>query len=109
MPPISIPRVADITLNTTNGDGKAIILVDADTRKACKRIQYYDEGIWQRRTAMATYGWGWQEATWLSPRMSPKVKDLPNIDGVTMAEGTSNFMFNKKSFPFARKKLQAII
>ena len=103
MPPISIPRVADITLNTTNGDGKAIILVDADTRKACKRIQYYDEGIWQRRTAMATYGWGWQEATWLSPRMSPKVKDLPNIDGVTMAEGTSNFMFNKKSFPFARK------
>merc|ERR1711865_1303885 len=103
MPPISIPRVADITLNTTNGDGKAIILVDADTKKVCKRIQNYDEGIWQRRTAMATYGWGWEEATWLSPRKTPKVANLSGIDGVATAESISNFMFNKKSFPFARE------
>ena len=101
-----IPRDADSILKSTNRDEKAIIHVDADTRKVCKRIQYYDEGIWQRRTAMATYGWGWQEATctWLSSRTSPTVKNVSNSDSVTTAEGTStNCMFNKKLFPFARK------
>ena len=42
---------------------------------------------------MATYGWGWQEATCVS-----------NSDSVITAEGTStNYMFNKKLFPLARK------
>ena len=96
-----IPKVVGTATNKRHEN--EIIRVDTDIRKACKRIQSYDEGVWQRRTAMATYGWGWQEATWLSPKKPPKVANLSEIGGMATAEGISNFMFNKKSFPFARE------
>ncbi|KAG7337357.1 hypothetical protein IV203_000006 [Nitzschia inconspicua] len=66
-----------------------------------KVAQKFDEEIWRRRTAMATYGWGWEEATWLSPRSAGK--GPVGIDGVTAVEGLTNFMFNKDSFVFARR------
>jgi hypothetical protein len=50
---------------------------------------------------MAMYGWGWEEATWLSPRAAGK--GPVGIDGVRAAEGLSNFMFNRSSFVFARR------
>ncbi|MGK3755160.1 MAG: hypothetical protein ACI8RD_007469 [Bacillariaceae sp.] len=98
-----IPKVVGTATTKRHENENEILRVDTDIRKACMRIQNYDEGVWQRRTAMATYGWGWEEATWLSPRKSPKVANLSEIGGMATAEGISNFMFNKKSFPFARE------
>jgi len=79
--------------------------IEMEMLKACKSIESYDEGIWQRRTAMATYGWGWEEATWLSPKTSPRAANLSGagIHGVAASKDVSNLMFNKKSFPIARK------
>ena len=81
--------------------------VDMEMLKGCQSIESYDEGIWQRRSAMATYGWGWEEATWLSSKGSPR--GAPNLAGdginrVTPINDASNFLFNKKSFPLTRKK-----
>jgi hypothetical protein len=67
-----------------------------------KHIQKFDEDIWRRRTAMATYGWGWEEATWLSPRGGGSRRPA-GLDGITAVEGLTNFMFNKNSFVFARR------
>ena len=80
--------------------------VDMEMLKACRSIESYDEGSWQRRTAMATHGWGWEEATWLSSKASPNPTNLSGagISGVGSPKAASNFMFNKKSFPLARKK-----
>jgi len=96
---IHIPKVVE----TSNVDKTH--LVDMEMLKACKSIESYDEGSWQRRTAMATYGWGWEEATWLSPKSSPSPANLSGagISGVGSPKGASNFIFNKKSFPLARK------
>lgn len=66
-----------------------------------KVVQKFDEEVWRRRTAMATYGWNWEEATWLSPRNAGK--GPAGIGGVTSVEGLSNSMFNKDSFVFARR------
>jgi len=110
-------RETKITENETNEDSLCIPeIVETSTRdkadpidvellKACKSIENYDEGIWQRRTAMATYGWGWEEATWLSPKTSPKASNLSaaGIHSIASSKDLSNFMFNKKSFPLARK------
>ena len=77
--------------------------IETDFTKKNHSLEHrYDEDIWRRRTAMATYGWGWEEATWLSPRSAGK--GPVGIDGVRAAEGLSNFMFNRSSFVFARKK-----
>ncbi|VEU36295.1 unnamed protein product [Pseudo-nitzschia multistriata] len=76
--------------------------VDMKILEACKSIESFDEEVWQRRTAMATYGWEWQEATWLS---SPGGSNLSGvgIDGVAIGKGVSNLLFTKKAFPLARK------
>jgi len=71
---------------------------------ACKSIEGYDEDVWQRRSAMATYGWGWEEATWLSPKNSKPIAKLSGagIDGVVGSRVASDSMFHKKAFPIAR-------
>jgi len=76
--------------------------IDTDfNRRKNLLLHRFDEDIWRRRTAMATYGWGWEEATWLSPRAAGK--GPIGIDGVMAAEGISNFMFTKDSFTFAKR------
>ncbi len=79
--------------------------VDIKMLQACESIESYDEGIWQRRTAMATYGWEWEEATWLSPKTTPSRSIFSDrgIHGVTAVRDVTNFMFNKRSFPVSRK------
>lgn len=86
-----------------NQPEKELVGVDPEIRKNFKRVQYYDSGIWQRRMAMAKYGWGWEEATWFSPRLYSKVSKISVFDGVGNPDRASNFMFNKKTFPFSRK------
>lgn len=96
---IHIPKVVETSIMDKTDP------VDVEMLKACKRIESYDEGSWQRRTAMATYGWGWKEATWLSPKTSPSPANLAaaGIRDVAASKDASNFIFNKKSFPLARK------
>ena len=76
--------------------------VNINMLRACESIESYDEGIWQRRTAMATHGWEWEEKTWLS---TPSTSNFSGrgIHSVTAARDVSNFMFNKRSFPLARR------
>eukprot|EP00533_Pseudo-nitzschia_delicatissima_P009324 CAMPEP_0116089610 /NCGR_PEP_ID=MMETSP0327-20121206/6515_1 /TAXON_ID=44447 /ORGANISM="Pseudo-nitzschia delicatissima, Strain B596" /LENGTH=1309 /DNA_ID=CAMNT_0003580809 /DNA_START=11 /DNA_END=3940 /DNA_ORIENTATION=- len=76
--------------------------VDIKMLRACESIERYDEGIWQRRAAMATHGWEWEEKTWLS---TPQTSNFSGrgIHSVTAARDVSNFMFNKRSFPLARR------
>jgi hypothetical protein len=62
---------------------------------------HVDNDVWRRRAAMASYGWGWEEATWLSPKNG--VKNPGGIDGVAAVEGLSSLMFNKHCFPFAKR------
>jgi len=73
--------------------------------KACRKIQRFDEGLWQRRAAMATYGWEWKEKTWLSQTKYPKASNLGGVgvNGILAGKDKSNFMFNKNSFPLTRK------
>jgi len=73
--------------------------------KACRKIQRFDEGLWQRRAAMATYGWAWKEKTWLSQTKYPKASNLGGVgvNGILGGKDKSNFMFNKNSFPLTRK------
>jgi len=95
----SIPKVVG-TIKKQENDP-----IDMDMLRACKSIEKFDEGIWQRRSAMAIYGWEWKEATWLSRTKSPRASNLSGvgINGVAGAKDSSNFMFNKKAFPFARR------
>ena len=95
-----------ISLNETQEISIENDHIDKEMLKACKRIQCFDEGIWQRRAAMAKYGWEWEEATWISsPKTSPSNAHLsrPGIHSLTASRDISNFMFNRRSFPLSRK------
>mmetsp|Transcript_17021 Transcript_17021/g.39268 ORF Transcript_17021/g.39268 Transcript_17021/m.39268 type:complete len:1209 (+) Transcript_17021:165-3791(+) len=80
--------------------------IDIEMLKGCQSIESYDEDIWQRRSAMAAYGWGWEGATWLSPKASSGSPMIPRdgIDRVIALNDSSNFLFNRKSFPLTRKR-----
>ena len=99
---ISVPKVVET--NSASVDTEPVICVEMVN--ACKSIQSYDKSIWQRRTAMATHGWEWEEATSLSAKSSQKATNSSRTDplGVTASKDVSNSMFNKKSFPLARKR-----
>jgi hypothetical protein len=92
--PVPVPKVV---VDTDRMDDEMI--------NACKSIESYDEGTWQRRTAMATHGWGWEQAAWLSPKSSPgpSTPSRTNFHVVAATKDISNYMFNKKAFPLARK------
>jgi len=92
--PVPVPKVG---VDTDRMDDEMI--------NACKSIESYDEGTWQRRTAMATHGWGWEQAAWLSPKSSPgpSTPSRTNFHVVAATKDISNYMFNKQAFPLARK------
>lgn len=58
-----------------------------------------DDGDWQRKSAMAKYGAGWQShANWLSPRTLAGYGKPRSIDSVEAAENLKYVVYSKKLF-----------
>ncbi len=80
--------------------------IDEEMLRACSKIEEYDEWVWYRRAAMATHGWDRESRNWQSSQTSPQALSYTPRGGFQRwapSRDVSNYMFNKRSFPFSRK------